>query len=750
MDVSHILDSLNDAQREAVAAPQGSYLVLAGAGSGKTRVLVHRIAWLVETMGVSPHSILAVTFTNKAAAEMRGRIEALLGMSLRGMWVGTFHGIAHRLLRTHWHEANLPQNFQILDADDQLRLVRRLIASLQLDEKKWPARQAVWFINSQKDEGLRSNHIEDYGDLYLKTHLQIYRSYEEACQRGGMVDFAELLLRAHELWLKNAELLAHYQNRFGSLLVDEFQDTNTIQYAWLRLLAGERDAIVVVGDDDQSIYGWRGAKIENIQQFSRDFPNSSIIHLEQNYRSTGNILSAANALIDQNLGRLGKELWTDGSDGEPISLYSGFNDIDEARFVVARISQWVDAGNLRAQSAVLYRSNAQSRVLEEALLRANMPYRIYGGQRFFERMEIRNALAYMRLISNRDADAAFERVVNTPTRGIGDKTLQALRDLARGNGSSLWAASRQLLDSDRLTARTRNAINGFVELIDELDRETRSLELGELCETVIDKSGLLAYHQLEKGERGLARAENLAELGNAAEQFDPQADYSFDATLEEEPKFDTLLDEFLNHAALEAGDAQGHEDDDCVQLMTLHSAKGLEFPLVFLVGMEEGLFPNRMSMDESGRLEEERRLCYVGMTRAMQQLYLTCAETRRINGRESFNRPSRFVNEIPSELIQEIRISKPPGRATYSRNTDSRGAYSRAAADSVSGSRAGLGSEVPKTGIKLGQRVNHPKFGEGVVVNYEGQGKQARVQINFNQEGSKWLVVGYAKLEMLG
>jgi len=734
MDVSHILDSLNDAQREAVAAPEGSYLVLAGAGSGKTRVLVHRIAWLVETMSISPHSILAVTFTNKAAAEMRSRIESLLNASLRGMWVGTFHGIAHRLLRIHWQEAKLPQNFQILDADDQLRLIRRLIASLQLDEKKWPARQAMWFINSNKDEGLRSSHIEDYGDLYLKTQLQIYRSYEEACQRGGMVDFAELLLRAHELWLGDAELLNHYRNRFKSLLVDEFQDTNTIQYAWLRLLAGERDTIMVVGDDDQSIYGWRGAKIENIQQFSRDFPASSIIRLEQNYRSTANILNAANALIDQNMGRLGKKLWTDGSDGEPVSLYSGLNEIDEARFVVERIKQWVQAGNLRTESAVLYRSNAQSRVLEEALLRANLPYRIYGGQRFFERMEIRNALAYMRLISNREADAAFERVVNTPTRGIGDKTLQALRNLARGNEISLWAAALLLLDSDRLTARTRKTIGAFVELIDRLDQETRELELGELCETVIEKSGLLAYHKLEKGERGLARIENLEELSNAARQFDPQADYSFDATLEEQPEFDTLLDEFLNHAALEAGEGQGDEDDDCVQLMTLHSAKGLEFPLVFLVGMEEGLFPNRMSMEEPGRLEEERRLCYVGMTRAMQKLYLTCAETRRLYGQENFNRPSRFVKEIPPELIQEIRISKPS---------------SRVAANPVRQKRTAVGFEVPDTGIKLGQRVNHPKFGEGVVMNYEGQGKQARVQINFKEEGSKWLVFGYAKLEII-
>ncbi|MDH5737841.1 MAG: UvrD-helicase domain-containing protein, partial [Gammaproteobacteria bacterium] len=417
MDVTAILDPLNDAQRQAVTAPPTSQLVLAGAGSGKTRVLVHRIAWLIDTEDLSPFSILAVTFTNKAAAEMRHRIESLLGIPARGMWVGTFHSLAHRLLRAHWQEAGLPQNFQILDADDQQRLIKRLIGELQLDEKKWPARQATWFINAQKDEGLRAKHIEDHGDLYLKTQLQIYRAYEEACERGGMVDFAELLLRAHELWLNNPTLLKHYQNRFRYLLVDEFQDTNAIQYAWVRVLAGDQNNLMVVGDDDQSIYGWRGAKIENIHQFSRDFPESEVIRLEQNYRSTQVILSAANSLISQNAGRLGKELWTEEKDGELIQRYAGYNEQDEARFVVDRIARWVREGNLRKEAAILYRSNAQSRVLEEALLRSQIPYRIYGGQRFFERAEIRNALAYLRLVSHRHADAAFERVVNLPTRG---------------------------------------------------------------------------------------------------------------------------------------------------------------------------------------------------------------------------------------------------------------------------------------------------------------------------------------------
>ncbi len=736
MDVSHILDSLNDAQREAVAAPPGSSLVLAGAGSGKTRVLTHRIAWLIQTQNVSPYSVLAVTFTNKAAAEMRGRIESLLAMPVRGMWVGTFHSIAHRLLRMHWQEAGLDQNFQILDADDQLRLVKRIVHQLDLDEKKWPARQAVWFINSQKDEGLRSKNIEDTGDLYVKTHLQIYRAYEDACERGSMVDFAELLLRAHELWLNNERLLRHYQDRFSALLVDEFQDTNTVQYAWLRVLAGDRDNLTVVGDDDQSIYGWRGAKIENIQRFTRDFPESRTVRLEQNYRSTGNILKAANELIDRNAGRLGKNLWTEDSDGDPIRLYSAYNEIDEARFIVDRIKQWVNDGNLYREAAVLYRSNAQSRVLEEALLRSKMPYRIYGGQRFFERAEIRNALAYLRLVAQRDSDAAFERVVNTPTRGIGDRTVEDIRLHARNQGISMWQASKRLLASDTVTGRTRNAIGRFIELIDSLDSETREMNLSELVGLVIDRSGLKAWYERERGERGQARLENLDELVTAARTFDPE-EYLFDDDMDGGEITElSLLEEFLCHAALEAGEGQGEPDQDCVQLMTMHSAKGLEFPLVFLAGMEEGLFPHRMSVEEPGRLEEERRLCYVGMTRAMKQLYFTYAESRRMNGMETYNRVSRFVREIPEELVNEVRLQTSvvrPANQTFSRS----GKSTRLRPDTV----------VEGTDLKLGQRVMHAKFGEGVIVNYEGEGAQARVQVNFAGEGSKWLVLSYAKLE---
>jgi DNA helicase-2/ATP-dependent DNA helicase PcrA len=768
MDVSHILDSLNDAQRDAVAGPMGSALILAGAGSGKTRVLTHRVAWLIETEDISPYSILAVTFTNKAAAEMRGRIESLLTMPVRGMWVGTFHSIAHRLLRMHWQEADLPQNFQILDADDQLRLVKRVMKNLDLDEKKWPARQAVWFINGQKDEGLRPKNIEDYGDIYIKTHLQVYRAYEEACKRGGMVDFAELLLRAHELWLNNPAMLKHYQDRFSVLLVDEFQDTNTIQYAWLRILAGDRNNLTVVGDDDQSIYGWRGAKIENIQLFTEDFPASRTIKLEQNYRSTGNILNAANGLIDQNTGRLGKRLWTDDNDGDPIKLYAGFNEIDEARYIVERIKQWSADGNSYKEAAILYRSNAQSRVMEEALLRSQLPYRIYGGQRFFERAEIRNVLAYMRLVAHRDSDAAFERVVNTPTRGIGNRTIEEIRGVSRTEDISMWQASNRLIEGGGMSARPRNAIGNFINLIDSLDDATTDCDLPAMVEIMLDQSGLKTYYEKERTERGQARLENLAELVTAARTFDPEEDYGFgqdgfgqedfgqesfgqegfeqesagqensgqegiEQTHSDQTEVEqSLLEKFLSHAALEAGEGQGDPNQECVQLMTMHSAKGLEFPLVFLAGMEEGLFPHRMSIEEPGRLEEERRLCYVGVTRAMKQLYLTYAESRRMNGMETYNRPSRFIKEIPDDLIQEVRMQN---------------SVVRPANRSFSKPISMVGAEVDGTDLKLGQRVIHSKFGEGIVVNYEGQGKQARVQVNFDQAGSKWLMMAYAKLE---
>jgi DNA helicase-2/ATP-dependent DNA helicase PcrA len=735
MDVSHILDSLNDKQRHAVANPSQHLLVLAGAGSGKTRVLVHRIAWLLEAEQVSPFSILAVTFTNKAAREMRRRIESLMGQSFGGMWVGTFHGLAHRLLRTHWQEAGLIQDFQILDSDDQLRLIKRINRELQIDDERWPAKQCQWYINGQKDEGLRASNIDDFGDDYTKTMLRIYRAYEIACDRGGMIDFGEILLRSHELWLKNPQILDHYQRRFQHILVDEFQDTNSIQYAWLRVLAGRGSHLMVVGDDDQSIYGWRGAKIENIQQFSSDFPGAQLVKLEQNYRSTKNILDAANSLITNNAGRLGKQLWTEGVAGEPISLYEAFNEQDESRFVVDRLQDWFNGGNRRIDSAVLYRSNAQSRELEEALLRVGMPYRIYGGQRFYERLEIKNALAYLRLVTNRFDDTAVERIINVPTRGIGGRTLELVRQVARDRNCSLWEASVASVNESLLTARAANSVLAFLELIDGLDESCRDLELHAKADLIIKTTGLIPHHEKEGGEKARARVENLEELVNAAGNFDvTDADEDFDSTSTQ------FLAAFLDQAALDAGEGQAAADEDAVQLMTLHTAKGLEFDLVFLVGMEEGLFPHKMSMDDLSGLEEERRLAYVGITRAKHKLYLSHAESRRLHGEINLCRPSRFVREIPKSLIEEVRL-----KSTISR-------------PSVGGARLGRSNpsgnldgsvEVPQTNLSLGQRVIHGKFGEGVVLNYEGQGTSARVQVNFDSAGSKWLVLSYAKLEVL-
>ncbi|MEG7359158.1 DNA helicase II [Pseudomonas citronellolis] len=721
-DLSLLLNSLNDPQRQAVASPLGHQRVLAGAGSGKTRVLVHRIAWLIQVEHASPHSILAVTFTNKAAAEMRARIEQLLGINPAGMWVGTFHGLAHRRLRAHWREAGLPEGFQILDSDDQLRLVKRVVRELGLDEQRWPPRQAQWFINAQKDEGNRPQNIQASGDLYLATMVSVYQAYEEACARAGVVDFAELLLRSLDLWRNDPGLLAHYQRRFRHILVDEFQDTNAVQYAWLRLLAKGGESLMVVGDDDQSIYGWRGAKIENIQQFADDFAGTEDIRLEQNYRSTATILKAANALIANNHGRLGKELWTDGVDGEPITLYAGFNEHDEARYIVETIEDALRKDGLkRSEIAILYRSNAQSRVLEEALLREKIPYRIYGGQRFFERAEIKNALAYLRLIRLRDDDAALERVVNIPPRGIGEKTVEAIRNAARLNGTSMWRAINDVIAAKAVTGRAASALNGFLETVDLLAQQVEGMPLHRMTQTVIEQSGLISYHKEEKGEKGQARVENLEELVSAARAFENPED-------EDIPP----LVAFLDHTALEAGDTQADAFEDSVQLMTLHSAKGLEFPLVFLAGMEEGLFPHKMSLEEPGRLEEERRLAYVGITRAMQRLVLTYAETRRLYGSETYNKVSRFVREIPPGLIQEVRLSNSVSRP-LSGNQRSGSLFS--------------GAGVPETPFALGQSVRHPLFGDGVILNFEGSGAQARVQVNFDSEGSKWLMLGYAKLE---
>jgi DNA helicase-2/ATP-dependent DNA helicase PcrA len=723
MDVTPILESLNEAQRTAVTAPPEPLLVIAGAGSGKTRVLTHRIAWLIDVEGVSPQGLLAVTFTNKAAAEMRGRIESLLQMPVNHLWIGTFHGLAHRLLRRHWQEAGLPQNFQIIDADDQQRIIKRLIKNLDVDDDRWAPREIQYFINAQKDEGLRPQHLDDENDPNRRQQIAFYQQYQEICDRGGLVDFAELLLRAHELWRDNPELLAQYQRRFRHLLVDEFQDTNSIQYAWLRLLAGKDGVPFVVGDDDQSIYRWRGARVEHIQQFQKDFPGAAVVKLEQNYRSTETILDAANAVIKNNTARLGKNLWTEGAQGEPIRIYSAYNERDEAEFVIGKLRTWSEQGNARADAAVLYRSNAQSRVLEEALINARLPYRVYGGLRFFERQEIKDALAYLRLISHRDDDSSFERIVNKPTRGIGARTLESMRSYARANSCSMWRAAGAVA-SNEMSGRASTAIVGFLNLIERMARDTDGLDLHEQVDHVIQASGLIDFFRKEKGERGETRVENLEELVSAAKGFEPDPAEEM-----------SHLDAFLSHAALEAGEGQADAWEDCVQLMTMHSAKGLEFPLVFMCGMEDGLFPHQRSIADPSGLEEERRLCYVGITRAKESLYITHAEQRRLHGMDSFAQASRFIAEIPDELVEEIRPRVQVSRPVHS-SPRQRG-------------RSGSVAPGAELGVRLGQRVRHGKFGDGVILNCSGQGAHAQVEVNFESVGTKILVLAYANLDLM-
>ncbi|MFT2110538.1 DNA helicase II [Marinomonas sp. 2405UD68-3] len=732
MDVSFILDDLNDKQRDAVAAPLQNTLILAGAGSGKTRVLVHRIAWLMNMYEISPYSLMAVTFTNKSAKEMQSRIEQLVGVPPQGMWVGTFHGLAHRLLRAHWRDAGLKENFQIMDSDDQLRLVKRIMKAFNIDDTRWPPKQVCWFINAQKDEGRRAAHVPDSHDPFSKGMKELYFHYEEASEQGGLLDFGELLLRTHELLLGNPPLLRHYQERFKHVLVDEFQDTNSIQYAWLRILVGQEGSITAVGDDDQSIYGWRGAKIENIHNFTKHFADVNTIRLEQNYRSTGHILKAANGLISNNEDRLGKELWTDSGSGEPISLYAGFNEQDEARFITEIIKKWRDKGSDLRDIAILYRSNAQSRVVEECLVREQIPYRIYGGHRFYDRLEIKNALAYARLAMDPNDDGAMERVINVPPRGIGERSIGTLRELARDQGFSMWKAAVTVVEQSVLPARASNAIRSFLTLIEGMSSciQQPDLGLGDVFEQLIQEAGLIPFHEKEKGEKGEARVENLKELVSAASGFNWSS---------EDEEFSSPLMAFLDKAVLDAGEAQADEYQDSIQLMTLHAAKGLEFPLVFLTGVEESLFPSKMSFEEPGRLEEERRLCYVGITRAMEKLYITYAESRRLYGSESFNSPSRFISEIPADCIEEVRLRSQVSRpVSMQRPTVNR---------PMNSSLSNLQQSV--IDISIGDTVKHPVFGEGLVINNEGQGAQTRVQVNFDDEGSKWLVLAFAKLEVL-
>ncbi len=720
MDVSHLLAELNEAQRAAVTTGARHSLVLAGAGSGKTRVLVHRLAWLIRVEHVHALGILAVTFTNKAAGEMRSRTERMLDAPLRGMWVGTFHGLAHRLLRAHHEQAGLPAEFQILDSEDQLRALRRVLRDIGADEKQWPAREAQWRINTWKDEGLRPADIDIDGHPQLAGWRQIYETYETHCRRGALVDFAELLLRALETLRDQPELLAHYRQRFSHILVDEFQDTNTIQYEWLRLIAGDRGSLFVVGDDDQSIYGWRGARVANIDDFVKAY-RPEVLRLEQNYRSTGSILAAANAVIAHNASRLGKQLWTSEPHGPPVQFYLARDDLEEAEFIITRIERWRHEGRRYAECALLYRSNAQSRMFEQVLAREAIPYRVYGGLRFFERAEIKDALAYLRLVNNPGDDAAFERVVNTPLRGIGERTLAELRTLAGERRLPLWQAARQAIAGDGLAPRHRQALAAFVALIEQLRAEVEALPLGAQMSRVIAASGLETHYAKEGEERLEARRENLRELERAAGLY-TLADEDAAAGL-------TPRAAFLAQAALEAGDTQAGKDSDGVQLMTLHSAKGLEFPLVFIAGLEEGLFPHQKSAEEAHKLEEERRLCYVGMTRAREWLYLTAAETRRLYGNElRYCRTSRFIDEIPENLLAGVR-------------SDHRGADAAPPALRRAADGAGIWP------LQLGAEVMHDRFGEGTVLQIEGTGQHTRVHVRFRDAGAKWLVLSHANLQ---
>lgn len=733
-----IIESLNDAQREAVTAELRHLLVLAGAGSGKTRVLVHRIAYLMAKHQVSPYEILAVTFTNKAANEMRSRIEKLHGVPINHMWVGTFHGLSHRLLRAHFQEAQLPQTFQIIDSEDQLRLIKRIHRAMELDEKKWEPKQTQWFINHHKEKGIRASHIHDAHDFTTEQLQKIYLEYEATCHRSGLVDFTELLLRSYELLQNNENVKAHYQKRFSHILVDEFQDTNHIQYRWLKALIGAKAFMMAVGDDDQSIYSWRGAQVKNIQYFAKDFKDAHTIRLEQNYRSSKTILDAANAVIEKNKNRMGKKLWTSGDKGDAITLFEAFNEREEASQVISEIKNLKRQGFELTDFAILYRSNAQSRVLEEALLESKMPYRIYGGFRFFERAEIKDALSYLRLMVNRSDDAAFERVINTPTRGIGQTTLTKIRELARSKNASLWETTRHCVATNLFATKTHAALENFLTLIDQLDSESKKLKLAESVDLVLMRSGLLQSHQEDKSEKGLSRTENLKELITATTEFVVSSEHDNISEIEA----------FLAEVVLETGEQQADSQTDCVSLMTLHAAKGLEFPVVFMVGMEEQLFPHQMSIAERDGLEEERRLCYVGMTRAMKKLFLSCAEYRHMHGQGHYHAPSRFLSEIPEELISRVR-PKPAAQkpSTYSLESRSYFANRNAAPKKESAHRTKIVSSKTEKGFSVGQRVQHAKFGAGCIIDFEGQGESARVQIKFEKQGTKWLILQFANLQ---
>ncbi len=717
--MSPLLQGLNPEQLAAVTLPQQHALILAGAGSGKTRVLTTRIAWLIQTNQAGPHGILAVTFTNKAAREMLTRLSAMLPINLRGMWIGTFHGLCNRLLRAHHREAGLPQLFQILDQADQLSAIKRLVKSLDVDDEKFPPRELQHFINAQKEQGLRASSVEAW-DEFTKRRIEIYEAYERQCNREGVVDFAELLLCSFELLSRNEILRHHYQERFRHILVDEFQDTNVLQYRWLKLLGGGGASIFAVGDDDQSIYGFRGAEVGNMRDFEREYKVGRVIRLEQNYRSHGNILDAANAIIKHNEARLGKNLWTDAGSGEPIRVFEAMSDLDEARWIVEEIKELSRDGHARAEIALLYRSNAQSRVLEHALFSAGLPYRVYGGLRFFERAEVKHALAYLRLIANPDDDTAFSRVVNFPTRGIGARSLEQLADLAKARSLSLHGAIREL------SGKAGASLSAFAALIENMRAGAEDLPLPEMVDQAIELSGLSSHYRNEK--EGADRVANLDELINASASFVAEEG---GREVGEEGLSD--LAAFLAHASLEAGEHQAGDSDDAVQLMTVHSAKGLEFNVVFISGLEEGLFPHENAILEEKGLEEERRLMYVAVTRARARLYLSFAQTRMLHGQTRYNVASRFVDEIPVALLKWLT---PKLRNAYT-----------AGAGVVGPSRPALRQgRAGDSGFAIGQNVQHGKFGLGVIVDAEGSGNDTRVQVNFGHAGMKWLALAVAKL----
>jgi DNA helicase-2/ATP-dependent DNA helicase PcrA len=723
MDVSYILDDLNDAQREAVTSESKKLLVLAGAGSGKTKVLVHRIAWLIKALSKSTHSILSVTFTNKAANEMTGRIESILDQPIPEMWCGTFHSISNRLLRRHYKEAGLEKDFNILDSDDQLRIIKRNLKDLDIDEDQWPPEKVRWQINNWKDEALRPKDVDDKGDFNLETLKRIYTYYESYMQKENLIDFAELILRSYELVRDNEEIKKLYQNKFRNILIDEFQDTNEIQFKWIKNLTGKESTVTAVGDDDQSIYGWRGAKIENINKFSKE-KETSIVRLEQNYRSTQKILNAANAVIGKNSNRLGKKLWTEGNEGDPIEVYEAYNEQEEANYIAENVHRIFSGGDCYKDIAVLYRSNAQSRTIEEYLLRQNLPYVIYGGVRFYERLEIKNVLSYLRLIVNRNDNSAFERSIGAPTRGIGEKTLETIRAYGLENELSLFNSCKGLIKDEIIKGKAANSLQSFINFIENCAETINEFSSDEFVEKVINESGLIEHHMKEKGEKGRIRIENINELISALKSFELINKH------EDLSDYDSFIAAFLSSVSLDMGETQASKTDDAVQLMTMHSAKGLEYKYVFMVGMEESLFPHSRSMENLNELEEERRLCYVGITRARNKLFLTYTEFRRLYGQDSYNPPSRFINEIPQECLEFVRPKQTYKNSYYG--------------SVVSENLTQGGSE-----YGLGDRVMHKSFGEGVILSIEGQSDSARVQIHFDSAGTKWLVMAYANLEKL-